>query len=460
MLAPRPDSPFEQTPNEILLEICHHLWSEDLAALRLTAKRFLVIGANRLIRTFSFVPSEGSRKRLSEILKEPSLCESIKVFEYEIDLLPDYGEDENEWKKNARSPHGSIYRPLLGASTRELSSAWESYLKVHAWQKAISRNSRKRRAILKSDLRHLPNVTTLLLSNCPEWISRHGLHASNKYFRDSWTEPVFNERGPRASRQLLDVLMAAAEIGRPIMRLDINWVSWQFFNGLTRHRTSLTRIQGLFAHVKHLSMDIHALLYREPLYEYPISATLARIEDLERGPLVALLDAAVKLENLRLSFARFFDNGFHYGYNAVRVDLREVCSQAIWPNVRVVDFDGLQTPAKHLISFLQRHTGIVKTLRLQDIHLLDGEWADIFSAIEDMNLDELRLQGHLDSADTHIKRLYFPWHDLLILRESGTWIKWFSPKSPWTAILPPTSILDLWKSQNFRPRDTLDIKYW
>ena len=374
-------------PMEILFEIFRHLpSSRELAALRLTAKRFHVIGIDLLIRKFSFVPSEGSTKRLAEVLKDPVLRERIEIFDYEVDLLPYHGQDVDKWRgENSKSPRGIPDHPLLGASLVERSTAWQAYLRAHAWQQAIPRDPQERRAILKSYLLRLPNVTTLFLSGYPGWGHPWTLHASQKYLSGTWTTPAWKKLASRASNQLLDLVMAAVEIDRPVTRLDVDHAPWSFFLDLAHDRANiLPSIQGFVTHLKHVSMNIYMPLYSN-MRDYPADPPGIRTIS-RREPLMSFLSSASSLESLSLSFQMPSCSCTH-GHEDYRNYLLEEFAGANWPQLRVLHLTRVRMTVEHLISFLERYVGIIKILRLTEFDLVEGEWEDVIPVIEAMSLD-------------------------------------------------------------------------
>ena len=60
-------------------------------------------------------------------------------------------------------------------------------------------------------------------------------------------------------------------------------------------------------------------------------------------------------------------------------------------------------------------------MRLSDVRLLDGAWADVLDLVQGMNLDEIRFRGTFDQVDVFVGER-FRWHDVLVMKGSGIWI--------------------------------------
>ena len=81
-------TPLECLSTEILFEICGHLASsQEIVALRLTARRFKALEFELLFKTISFDPAKVRSQRLDDLSRDPALSRFVRTFDSEVNLL-------------------------------------------------------------------------------------------------------------------------------------------------------------------------------------------------------------------------------------------------------------------------------------------------------------------------------------------------------------------------------------
>ena len=420
-------------PNEILGELCKLLSQKDVASLRRTSKAFAAIGFQHLWSEVRFVLEERCMARLEKISKDPAINRAVRSLVYETDTLPWHGHET--WVHYTRDldvePPGSpICDDCFGdcnydsITKLQLQEGWASFRKVQAYQDRLCMHTKKRQALLSKILRRFPNISEVSLAN--EAIGDYvwTLPCCKKYYRCTLVGP--------SPGDLIDPGIGAVELGDLLIvfgsgqlrlrHLNVSQVALIFFQDLLEGVDRIKNFQGCLENLMHLSMVISLNGYSDPTGYNTLTAA-------EQAPcqrsLAVFLSKALSLKELILEF-KYFDDPEDDSKDSVcsfnPLCFENIISQSTWSHLRVLNLRYFRTSSAAFLALVHNQGHNLKYLKLSDVWLLDGNWADLFDEVEDaMDLDVLELMGEFGYGELDVAH-YF---ERVLVRKNHGIEMWF-----------------------------------
>ena len=351
------------------------------AALRLTSKSLTAVATNFVFGTLIFTLTPRSVQNLEAISQSPMLSESTRCIEYCMDRLPVCSSKEAFKRAILHLPYESKGPRDVNSETW-LMKAWEDYCAIRDYQESFYSDSQPFRAFSKI-FAAFPSLRLFRVTGA--WSGDCSLHmgaSSDHHYRNSGLLPIplgYNT----GTRLLADLFRALSQNNRGLNGIETYYIPYVMFAGALNGRRLGDDWTKIFQNLTHLRMTV-----------YP-SRAIRGIGSIREGLLAVLIRLAPKLRTLELRLNYHFkDASFDIRSETRRgMTLRNSLALKSWPNLCSLSLGPLQMTSDDFLRLLKRHTPALRRLKLCEMYLSDGHWADIFDFIYNMRLERVHLSG-------------------------------------------------------------------
>lgn len=383
-----------EVPAEILVEIFSHLPRRDIKAIRVVCKNFEAASSQYLFDRLYVSPQKFHLKILAKVSQHPVYSKYVEEIVYDC----------------------SLFRPeLLCIEAYEaellvyghpfdkqwLERAHERYCRHYYQQEEIIAADADFKALC-SALHRMPKVTIVSLIDGWESCGHVDEYGSNRGNQPSNTLGTYNAR---ILERPYDVPLARRWEDFSKCPRFLRPAPWEYlgeemekgvrgFHVVFRAMSlSQHRIQTFFVDSNTDAMDRgipSTFLCMSPSYLQTtcnVFKYLRRIvleimvmseTDLEDGKVAKMLSAAESLEDLRI--------GVYPGLLESFSGAKKILGSKAWARLQTVDFLSLEMKEKDLVEFCERHSGSLRNVGFEGVHLDGCKWSKAFFSLLKLNL--------------------------------------------------------------------------
>ncbi|KAL8924534.1 MAG: hypothetical protein Q9208_004009 [Pyrenodesmia sp. 3 TL-2023] len=239
-------------------------------------------------------------------------------------------------------------------------------------------------AAIVNAFERMPNLKAVTLGITPLYTA--GLEYSDASDDEvMWTfahhvATTFKGADPPGVLELMMVLRASAEAGRPLHHLRCHYLNWRFF---PRPDKEFSDIEGALSRLQSLFLSIDVQRYDElggvGGIEEGDEATKGAVE----GGVFKFLSSAPCLKELIIKWSAFTEPD---------LDLRRVFGSYTWAFLESIHLWRFECRDSDLRAFLKRHAGTLASVCLSMIRNTDGLWAPTFLFMR-LELNLVSFQG-------------------------------------------------------------------
>ena len=275
------------------------------------------------------------------------------------------------------------------AGRRRLFKGYVLYKEVYSDQMQIRRQQALYYAnMVAKAIARLPKLVGVTLNFAYEGVphSNTSIRAYARTFR--LPEGDDGHRSPYGVTQLCSVLFGVASTGTKLRSLDCGRIDWKFLKIDEAH---MEKIKLAMKHLEYFRI----MFYTGPRFDdlSPNFEHWSCNHFLQNYRMYELVSAAKDLKTLSL--------GIDEPY---ATELKYMFGTTTWASLRFLELDRIQADEDTIIEFLERHTGTLKKLGLNDILLMEcqGDWTSLLPRIRKaVQLDELCAVGYWWADDPY-----------------------------------------------------------
>ena len=393
--------------------ICTYLKSREIANLRLVSRLAATIGLRYMVPEVHLILAKDSFEQLKALAEHPVASKYVTSFFFETDKLgvlphehweplvagPQYVAQVQEMHRRGHPCHHATERCLrtfkreiskLSAAPRhqytdqEMEDAFGKYSDFIHFQQDSEEAAVQEKEVAEA-MKHFPLLKEIKMASqvFTSRLRKTFEPAFCTYYESD--NPRETQSEPLGVQQMRSLLLGAYHAGLKIEVLYCGLVSWRI---LQQDTEIFARMRESVSNVKDLILEF-APGNAGPDETWAEDEIAACSSYLEAGRLKDLLTAAPNLEHLQI--------GFQFNAPLLPAHLGNTVGDYHWPSLKTVKLTMLGTTEDDLVSFCSRHAGTLKSLHLDSMGLLDGDWFSTFNGMRKvLTLDAMVVSGRLE----------------------------------------------------------------
>ena len=422
--AKRSSFPIDKLPPELVQMICSYLKPADLTSLRLVSRLAALIGLQYMVSEAHLIISKESFEQLKALAEHPIASKSVTSIFFEANTLDVL--DRKQWEKIVIGPERQAlaeslrrfnpchhmsertirnykrelnkyyYSPPHHYTENQMETAFGKYAEIIHFQQNTKQRAIQAKAISEA-MKHFPNLKELIMATGQNSTSR-----LRKMLAPAFCTVLDTDKqlpGPCESiglQQMRSLLLGAYDAGLKIESLWCDLVTWRI---LDQDSETVARMRDSISNVKQLRLQFASGPPEDedgPVNDEFEACYLA----LRKGTLRDFVTAAPNLEHLQIGFTYF---SLSRPNSPAHLTLKHIVGQHHWPFLKTASFKMIGTSEDDLISFCSRHASTLRSLHLDDMGLVPGDWFTAFDRMSRvLTLDSMLLDGHLRSTSDHL----------------------------------------------------------
>ena len=389
-------------PPEIADIICNAAEEEDISSLRLVSKFWHNVATPYLTEEARLIFKQSSFTNLSNVASHLPLSKHVKSLYYEPNVLhrhpwveweenlltrvncdelpppPSLGASRRDWRSWHRALTKACRPETPSYTEAEKDEAWEIYRKLLLEQEDL-RAGDYGASELQDALSRFPQLVKVNMNHGWGLWSRDGNPRKPK--TDPYAAALTHAGGdhhhadPSGVRQMRSLMLAIRDAKRKIDTLRVGDVSWKF---LQQDEATLNKMKEVLIPLEVLQLVISTGFDFD---EEEIGTEIPECRRfLSNNKLHDFISAAPDLKHLTICF-----DWYEPYCPALFIN---VVDSTRWSYLRRVTFECIETSEHDWLDFFQRHSPTLKSVAVNTIGLLDGEWSNVLENMQQcLNLE-------------------------------------------------------------------------
>ena len=340
-------------PSELWQQICYQCNTQSLKNLRLLSHAMNDAAARVLFKDIHVATLEDSLDNLSQIARHPTLRLYVHTILYLTDIMDTQYYEFRWWTGYVKIVSDAVkqFPKLTSIKT------YEGRRRLVAHMKGLSYH----------DTSQIP-----LISRLQKLI----------LYQDFWEEShLFSPATFQTARPMVCLIKALAQpqTAPQVCELDLEslpWCFWHTHRILSYLPNNDDFVEGAFRNLTTLRLNL-------------CIGTDSPVQDLQ-NQMLAFLQVAYHLEDLKLHFRGVLSS--NSGVQPLQC-VSTIFAVATWPRLRKLDLRLCTSSVDSFVTFMQRHSGTLRTFRACAIGCTGGHWQTAFENIAPtMSLDSVILE--------------------------------------------------------------------